>query len=85
MIRTQIYLAENQSKALKALAASTGRKQSELIREAMDAYLAHRQTPKTEDWKKGILKAAGMWEDHNTIDAMIAENRRGNGRASTHD
>ena len=34
--RTQVYLTEEQDRGLKGLAQSTGRKQSELIRAAID-------------------------------------------------
>ena len=36
MVRTQVYLTKEQQRGLKQLAANSGRKQSELIREAVD-------------------------------------------------
>lgn len=39
MVWTQIYLTEEEQEALRVLAQSTGRSQSELIREAIDAML----------------------------------------------
>ncbi len=36
MFRTQIYLTEHQCSELAAIAKTTGKKQSELIREAVD-------------------------------------------------
>ena len=39
-LRTQIYLTAEQRRRLDALAAAEGRRLAELIREAVDAYLA---------------------------------------------
>ncbi len=39
MVRTQVYLEESASKALRSIALQTGRKQSELIREAIDKLI----------------------------------------------
>ena len=39
MVRIQVYLTNAQCEGLSALAEATGKKQSELIREAIDALL----------------------------------------------
>ena len=39
MVRTQIYLTEAERAALKAIARQTGKKQSELIRQAIDLLI----------------------------------------------
>jgi predicted DNA-binding protein len=39
MVRIQVYLTKAQCEGLSALAEATGKKQSELIREAIDALL----------------------------------------------
>jgi len=36
MVRTQVYLTENQREELAAIAKAEGKKQSELIREALE-------------------------------------------------
>jgi predicted DNA-binding protein len=60
MVRTQIYLTEEEREGLDAVARSTGKKHSELIREAVDRFL---------DLKKGkrradiLNDAAGMWKN----------------------
>jgi predicted DNA-binding protein len=59
MVRTQVDVTEEQERGLKQLAASSGRKQSELIREAIEGYLAERR-PK--DWK-ALEAIRGMWAD----------------------
>jgi predicted DNA-binding protein len=70
MVRTQVYLTEEQEYGLNRLAASTGRKQSELIREAVESYLAERR-PK--DWKEALEGMRGMWADRNDLDDLHAE------------
>jgi Arc/MetJ-type ribon-helix-helix transcriptional regulator len=74
MVRTQVYLTEEQEYGLKRLVASSGRKQSELIREAVENYLAaHR--PK--DWKEALEAIRGMWADRDDLDELHAEAARG--------
>jgi predicted transcriptional regulator len=43
--RTQIYLADDQDRALTARARALGRTKSALIREAIDGYLAPQPVP----------------------------------------
>jgi Arc/MetJ-type ribon-helix-helix transcriptional regulator len=70
MVRTQVYLTEEQERGLKQLAASSGRKQSELIREAIERYLAEHR-PK--DWREGLEAMRGMWADRDDLDDLHAE------------
>ncbi len=57
MLRTQIYLTEKERDGLAAMTKSTGKKQSDLIREALDQYLDFNLGNRRAD----ILKeAAGM-------------------------
>jgi hypothetical protein len=42
MVRTLIYLTERQCDKLAAIAKTAGKKQSELIREAVDSLIAQR-------------------------------------------
>ena len=60
MVRTQIYLTKKERGGLAALAKATGRKQSELIREAVDRLIEQSGTRQ----RKAVLeKTAGMWKD----------------------
>lgn len=60
MIRTQIYITEEEKRKLRKLAEYSGRKQSELVRNAIDAFLAHASASTSRD----VLRTCrGMWKD----------------------
>lgn len=64
MIRTQIYLTNRQREELAALAETLGKKQSELIREAVDRIIDEQG----RDRRETVLReAAGMWKDRTDI------------------
>lgn len=60
MVRTQIYLTEQEQIALRALAGRSGRTQSELIRLAIDRFL---ETAPHSDRNARLKDAAGLWID----------------------
>ena len=64
MIRTQIYLTDRQRNKLAAIAKTVGKKQSELIREAVDRLIV--QESRTQ-WEAVLRKAAGMWKDRRDL------------------
>jgi hypothetical protein len=74
MVRTQIYLEEEQVAALRRLAAQTGRRQSALIRDAVDRLIA--QAPPTEDRLIRLRRAFGGWGGDDDIEEVMADNRR---------
>ena len=64
MVRTQIYLTEHQRKELANIAKSSGKKQSELIREAIDRLI----NQSGSNHRKLVLReAAGIWKDRTDL------------------
>lgn len=79
MVRTQIYLDDNQRLALKMLAASKDQNVSDIVRRAIDRLLADEFTGK--DWATEMesvverLRAAGPELSDDEINAAIATRR----------
>ena len=73
MVRTQIYLTDNQREELAAISKTVGKKQSELIREAVDRFIDE----EGHNRRKVVLhEAAGIWKDREDLPdfrAMRAE------------
>ena len=64
MVRTQIYLTERQRDELATIAKTMGKKQSELIREAIDRLIDHSGRSRRE---AVLRKAAGIWKDRKDL------------------
>jgi Arc/MetJ-type ribon-helix-helix transcriptional regulator len=64
MVRTQIYLTEHQRNELAAISKTLGKKQSELIREAVDRLIDKAGNSRREDV---LRKAAGIWKDRTDL------------------
>jgi predicted transcriptional regulator len=64
MVRTQIYLTEEEQAALRSLSRKTGRTQSELIRQAIDSFLAEEN-----EFDRSVLlsQARGLWKDRSDL------------------
>ena len=64
MVRTQIYLTERQRDELAAIAKTVGKKQSELIREAVDRLIDQ----EGRSWREAVLReSAGIWKDRTDL------------------
>jgi len=64
MVRTQIYLTERQRDEVAAIAKTAGKKQSELIREAIDRLIDQRGHSRRE---AVLREAAGIWKDRTDL------------------
>ncbi len=64
VVRTQIYLTEDQQRHLRSLASRTGRKQSELIREAIDQYV---ESSSAVDYRALVKRGYGLWRDRDDL------------------
>jgi hypothetical protein len=62
--RTQIYLTALQVKQLRSAAQTTGKTQSMLIREAIDAALTTRHAG---NWREIVATARGMWRKREDL------------------
>lgn len=60
----QVYLTPEEQRALRALSRRTGRSQSELIREAIDAMLARSDDPER---RSQIPQARRLWSDRDDL------------------
>ncbi|MBU0677528.1 MAG: ribbon-helix-helix domain-containing protein [Verrucomicrobia bacterium] len=64
MIRTQVYLTEEEHVELKNLSSKSGRSKSDLIREAIDTLIekkSHRRKLQV------IRETAGIWKDRTDL------------------
>ena len=72
MVRTQIYLTEDQRAEIAAIASQSGKRQSEVIREAVDRFIEQRSRGRRE----AILReAAGIWRDRTDLPDLDALRR----------
>jgi predicted DNA-binding protein len=72
MVRTQIYLTNEQKRKLERLASASGKKQSEMIREAIDGYLA---ACEPTDWKAAFEAVRAMWAERDDLDDFVRDLR----------
>ena len=70
MIRTQVYLTREQAQTLKSMAVTSGLRQSELIREAVDLLLSRRNAHHGQ-WKKALHDMQGMWSDDHSMETHM--------------
>ena len=66
MIRTQVYITEEEKNILHLLSRQTKKNQSELIREAIDCFSKNL----LKDKNTILREAAGMWAKRKDIPSM---------------
>lgn len=64
MVRTQIYLTDEEQAALAAIANKTGKSKSDLIRQAIDHYIEQFQE---RDRKSLLHQAKGLWRHREDL------------------
>jgi predicted RNA binding protein with dsRBD fold (UPF0201 family) len=69
MERTQIYLTKEQKKVLKTIAIQKHAPLAEVVREAVELYIAEQKPSATES----ISRARGLWKDREDLDAATYE------------
>ena len=69
MVRTQIYLTEDERKGLDSVSKATGKKQSELIREAVDRFLDLAEGGRRD---AVLREAAGLWRSRRDLPDLAA-------------
>ncbi len=69
MVRTQVYLTEKERCGLHRMASVTGKKQSELIREAVDRFLDLADGDRREHL---LRETAGLWRERGDLPDFAA-------------
>jgi len=64
MIRTQIYLTDKQRSELAVIARNFGKKQSEIIREAIDRLIEQTSQSRIDT---ALSEAAGIWKNRDDL------------------
>ncbi|CAN5382422.1 ribbon-helix-helix domain-containing protein [soil metagenome] len=83
MIRTQIYITNQEGVALTQLIKQTSRSQNELIRAAIDKFCEKQTSLRT---KGALQQAAGMWQNrHDLPDFGFLRNKLNRFSEITHD
>jgi hypothetical protein len=74
MIRKQFFIDREASARLKRAAAARGVSEAELIREGLEIVL-NEPAKDSNAWKAALVISKGIWSDHKTIEAVMAERR----------
>lgn len=73
MTKTTVYLPEDLKHALERVAAETGRSQAELIREAVDSFVAQSQRPRP---RGGLFHSGDPGLAANVDEALVGFGER---------
>lgn len=75
MVRTQVYITKDEYEGLKNLSTQLGKKQSELIRNAIDDLITSSQASGRLNFLK---KARGIWKNRKDLpDFSVIRNELG--------
>jgi metal-responsive CopG/Arc/MetJ family transcriptional regulator len=69
MVKTQIYLTEEEGASIVRISKSLGHGKSEIIRQALDEFIERRDSKKR---LKALQAARGMWADHESLPDLKA-------------
>jgi hypothetical protein len=72
MVRTQIYLTEAEQRALRSLASKRKRRQSELIRQALDEFISRSKRSHRQELRE---RAFGIWKHRADVPDVRAMRR----------
>ena len=75
LVRKQILITPEQAQELRARAVAAGRPEAEIVREAIDAWLAS-QKPDEDDWKAAFREVFGLWKDRTDLDELYKRRRQ---------
>ena len=70
MVRTQIYLTEEENSSIARLSQILGSGKSQIIRQAIDEFILKRETSKRLN---ALREARGMWADRKDIPQLRAQ------------
>ncbi|MEQ1929205.1 MAG: CopG family transcriptional regulator [Parvularculaceae bacterium] len=74
MQKVQTFLREDQKAALKRIAARTGKRQSDLIRQGVDLVIDRAENEKA-DWRAATDAVFGIWKDRTDLEEYSREFR----------
>jgi predicted DNA-binding protein len=67
MLDTEINLTEQERNALQEISRRTGKTEGELVREALDQFIAQFQS---EDQRRLMQQAKGIWKDRQDLPSL---------------
>lgn len=67
MVRTQVYLTKDEQRGLHMLSKRIGKKQSELIRIAVDRLI---ETNTAGNRRSLLRRGLGIWKDHKALPSL---------------